>query len=189
MGREASKNILRRHLNCDIYNFFQGVGIDIGCGSDPYMPLHATFVDTWDKPQGDAQLMQGVESNVYDFVHSSHCLEHLKNPREALVNWVRILKPGGHLIVTVPDWYLYEHKEWPSRYNPDHKWAFTMDRKNMKVGTTHLLFVPGLVSDLPNVQVLRVQLNEENYNYDLTGVDQTQRGAQAEIEFILRKVK
>src|SRR3546814_12230808 len=45
---------------------------------------------------------------------------------EGLRNWFRILKPGGHLIVTVPDEDLYEQGIFPSAYNPDHKWTFTI---------------------------------------------------------------
>ena len=62
----------------------------------------------------------------FDFVHSSHTLEHMQDPRIALANWARIVKPGGYLIITVPDEDLYEHGHWPSRYNPDHLWSFTI---------------------------------------------------------------
>ncbi|MEM1724783.1 MAG: hypothetical protein QXW71_03295 [Thermoplasmata archaeon] len=35
--------------------------------------------------------MEGVPNCSYDFVHSSHCLEHLRDPREGLKNWFRIV--------------------------------------------------------------------------------------------------
>ncbi|MBV5346213.1 MAG: methyltransferase domain-containing protein, partial [Rhodoferax sp.] len=64
-----------------------------------------------------------------DFVHSSHCLEHMRDVREALKNWIRIVKPGGFLILTVPDEDLYEQGQWPSRFNTDHKWSFTIHKE------------------------------------------------------------
>ena len=39
-----------------------------------------------------------------------------------------MLEPGGHLIVTVPDEDLYEQGHFPSDYNRDHKWTFTIHK-------------------------------------------------------------
>ncbi|MBK8166433.1 MAG: class I SAM-dependent methyltransferase [bacterium] len=39
---------------------------------------------------------------AYDFVLSSHCLEHLANPLAAMAEWVRVLRPGGCLGLVVP---------------------------------------------------------------------------------------
>ena len=58
----------------------------------------------WDVPEWeDAELMESIEDNYFDFVHSSHCLEHMVNPYISLNNWIRILKPGGHLVCIIPD--------------------------------------------------------------------------------------
>ena len=57
--------------------------------------------------------------------NSSHCLEHLADPWSAVRNWYRITAPGGHLILSVPAYFLYEKRErLPSRWNADHKWFF-----------------------------------------------------------------
>jgi ubiquinone/menaquinone biosynthesis C-methylase UbiE len=34
--------------------------------------------------------MAGVVDGSVDFVHSSHCLEHMVDVRETLKNWIRI---------------------------------------------------------------------------------------------------
>jgi predicted SAM-dependent methyltransferase len=39
----------------------------------------------------------------YDFVLSSHNLEHMANPIKALHNWKRVLKPSGFLLLVLPD--------------------------------------------------------------------------------------
>jgi SAM-dependent methyltransferase len=38
----------------------------------------------------------------YDFVLSSHMLEHSANPLQALREWLRLLKPGGALFLVLP---------------------------------------------------------------------------------------
>jgi SAM-dependent methyltransferase len=70
--------------------------------------------------------METIEDDTYDFVHSSHCLEHLYDPYESFENWIRICKPGGHIITTIPDEDLYEQGVWPSNHNPDHKTSWTI---------------------------------------------------------------
>lgn len=169
---EASKNYNRRIENGDFKKFFAGLGIDIGCGHDPVTPNCALF----DKEQGDAQDMSGFLPGAFDWVHSSHCLEHLDRPDVALKQWWRLIRPGGHLIVTVPDVALYEKWEFPSRFNSDHKHHFCF---------ASLL---DLFTTLEGCQLVRIQLNDEGFDYEDLESDQTRKGAQAEIEVIARKV-
>jgi SAM-dependent methyltransferase len=43
-----------------------------------------------------------IQSESYDFVLSSHTLEHSANPLRALGEWARVLKPGAALVLVVP---------------------------------------------------------------------------------------
>ncbi len=102
-----------------------GLGLDIGYGGDL---LKADCVG-WDLEHGDAQQLDGIQNGSFDFAYSSHTLEHLADASKALRNWYRVVKPGGHLIVFVPDRDLYEKKlTLPSRWNLDHKRFFLIDR-------------------------------------------------------------
>lgn len=47
--------------------------------------------------------LEGIEDASYDFVLSSHNLEHIANPIKALQNWKRVLKPQGFLLLSLPD--------------------------------------------------------------------------------------
>lgn len=129
---EQSKAAKRRYDDGNFHNrYFIGRGIDIGCGVDSLNNLRHVFlgiqeVKPWDLPDGDAQYMLNVPDNEFDFVTSSHCLEHMVDPKIALGNWIRICKPNGHLIITVPDREMYEQGHWPSIYNSDHKVTFSM---------------------------------------------------------------
>jgi len=51
----------------------------------------------------EAAVLQGIPDAAYDFVLSSHCLEHVANPLAALREWHRVVRPGGHLVLLLPD--------------------------------------------------------------------------------------
>jgi len=50
----------------------------------------------------DATDLARIAGARYDFVLSSNNLEHIANPIKALHEWVRVLKPGGHLLLVLP---------------------------------------------------------------------------------------
>lgn len=46
----------------------------------------------------------------YDFLLSSHCLEHIANPLKAVGEWLRILRHGAYVLIIVPDKrYTFDH--------------------------------------------------------------------------------
>jgi ubiquinone/menaquinone biosynthesis C-methylase UbiE len=51
---------------------------------------------------GDACRL-GFADDTFDIVVSSECIEHTPDPRKALAEMGRVLKPGGVLVVTVPN--------------------------------------------------------------------------------------
>ena len=51
----------------------------------------------------EAVNLQGIPDHAYDFILSSHCLEHVANPLAALREWRRVTRPGGHLLLALPD--------------------------------------------------------------------------------------
>jgi SAM-dependent methyltransferase len=128
---ETSKAYQRRINEGFFDKYIHGKVIDIGVGridthdgADPLTP----DCDTWDKDNGNAELMEGVADESYDVVYNSHLLEHLHNPERAILNWFRILKKGGYLIMSVPHRDLYERKKTlPSNWNLDHKFYLLPD--------------------------------------------------------------
>ena len=122
MSYEASKT--KRVWPAETLALLTGDGIDIGCGPDPILPQ----VDRFDQEDGDANVITRYVSKRYDFVFASHALEHMHDPYAALGEWFALLKPGGHLIVLVPDEDLYEQGHFPSIFNPDHKATFTISK-------------------------------------------------------------
>jgi predicted SAM-dependent methyltransferase len=176
MGTETRKCFQKRLRRGDFEKYFIGKGIDIGCGDDPLEAPRGT-VDPWDQPRGDAQELGGVEDAAYDFVYSSHCLEHLRSVERALSSWVRILKPGGFLYFTVPDYSLYEKEQFPSRFNSDHKQTFSIHLTRETTNrATHWNVGEDLAPLLQSlgVEILEGFLENDHYNYALAEeVDQT----------------
>lgn len=67
-----------------------------------------TFQFARNKPIGrqyiaEATAMECIASNTYDFVLSSHVLEHTANPIHALSEWMRVLKKHGTLVLLLPN--------------------------------------------------------------------------------------
>ncbi|HUZ63103.1 MAG TPA: methyltransferase domain-containing protein [Acetobacteraceae bacterium] len=191
--KECSKSIVRRAADINFaIRYFVGAGIDIGGAPDPlwlYRELFPSMRDVrvWDLADGDAQFMAGVADASFDFVHSSHCLEHLHDAEQGLFNWFRILKPGGYLIVTVPEEDMYEQGIFPSTFNPDHKRSFTIFKE--RSWHDHSCNVLDLVRALGGqADIQKIQRLDSTYRYGLPRFDQTLTPiGEAAIEFIIRK--
>lgn len=191
--KQTSKAIARRqHIPDYTRRFFVGEGVDIGGGPDP-LGLYQEFfcrivsVRTWDIADGDAQTMPGIPDDAFDFVHSSHCLEHLREPLRGLERWMEILRPGGHMIVTVPDEDLYEQGQFPSTFNADHKWTFTIHK--VRSWSPASLNVLDLVRGLgAGGELVRLERLTSTYQFGLPRYDQTLTPiTESGIEFVVRK--
>ena len=126
----------------DSENFFglycNGQGVDIGYGGDLLVPNCLG----WDIEDGDAQYINKLVNEEFDFLYSSHVLEHLDDPDIAIKNWWRVLKKNGYMILYLPERDLYEKKKTlPSRFSLDHKHYFKLenDEKPNTIGITQLL--------------------------------------------------
>jgi SAM-dependent methyltransferase len=191
--RELSKSIVRRQRDPNfITKYFVGNGLDIGGLPDPFslysefFPLSRT-VRIWDWEDGDAQFLESLESNSFDFIVSSHCLEHLQDPIQGLGNWIRVTKPGGHLVITVPDEDMYEQGVFPSNKNLDHKTSFTvMKKKSWSTSSINLVQVLTDFSEL--IDVRKIEVLDSTYRFDFPNYDQTATPiGESAIELILRK--
>lgn len=103
-----------RHL---VRQYCTGHGIDLGCGGDkitencigfdrkqPYINYKQSTIDAF----GDATNLKRYKSGTFDFVYSSHLIEDFPRTEPVLREWLRVLKPGGHLILVFPDQRVYE---------------------------------------------------------------------------------
>lgn len=107
---------------------------DLGCGTEKIVPW-AVGVDDYREQaeKSGADVVCPLEKydpdEPFDVVFSSHALEHLPAPLgETLGDWVDMVKPGGHLILYLPDErrYVYDPAN-PKVRNPAHKHYLTPD--------------------------------------------------------------
>jgi SAM-dependent methyltransferase len=159
MADESSKT--KRLWGALEASVLRGDGIDIGCGTDPVFP----HVTRFDLAQGDANHVSRYIDRQFDFVYASHCLEHMVDPRLALAQWWGLVKPGGVLFVIVPDEDLYEQGFWPSRFNADHKWTFTIAKHSSWSPVSINLF--DLARTLPDGEIMDIRLQDAGYQRHL----------------------
>ena len=159
MATEASKTKkLWTEAECSLLT---GSGIDIGCGPDPIFP----DVRHFDLEDGDANVISQHVAETFDYVFSSHCLEHMHQPREAILEWWKLVKPGGVLFFLVPEEDLYEQGVFPSRFNDDHKATITISKRKSWSPFSHNIL--DLVASLPDGELVSVQLHDMNYDRSL----------------------
>ncbi len=106
----ASKSLLDGMMPV-IREHCRGRLLDAGAGRGAYRDLLHDYVDEYigldvtaskaTTAVGDAQKLP-FASESFDTVFCSQVLEHVPEPWKALAEMRRVLKPGGHLILTVP---------------------------------------------------------------------------------------
>jgi predicted SAM-dependent methyltransferase len=109
----------------------------------------------------------------------------MDDPKISLSNWLRICKPGGHVIVAVPHEVYYEKLQWPSRYNHDHKWSFRME---MISPLPNSIWVQQFLSEFAEAEILLCELFLIDFDFSQFWIDQTRQDAVCQIEFVLKKV-
>jgi len=128
-GNEAAK------VKYDIVPYTRGRGLDLGCG--PFKTFnHFIGVDNkhhhkrfgWQDFEPDVVVDTCERLDLFadksmDFVFSSHLLEHIEHFEDALREWWRVIKPGGHLVLYLPHRDFYPNIGQPGA-NPDHKHDF-----------------------------------------------------------------
>jgi predicted SAM-dependent methyltransferase len=142
--------------------YMSGKLIDIGAGKD----LVCEWAERFDIEDGDANFITSYRKKAsYDTVHSSHCLEHMFDPKSALKEWWELVKPNGYMIIVVPDENLYEQGIWPSNFNSDHKNTFRLNESTSWSPVSHNIHK--LFESLPNLEVISSERQDAFYDYNL----------------------
>jgi SAM-dependent methyltransferase len=120
--RELSRDVERA-----LATYARGRLLDVGCGERPYAGLGAG-VSEWvgfDHPSNPRADVHGAAESMpfsdaaFDTVLCTQVIEHVPEPRDVLLECARVLRPGGTLIVTAPQyWEVHEAPNDYYRFTP-----------------------------------------------------------------------
>lgn len=146
-----------------------GYGLDLGFGGDPIVP-HAIGMDM---PQpysdvgklpvqlgGDATRLVWFADGTLDFVFSSHLLEDFVDVGAVLEEWMRVLRPGGRLIIFCPDEQVYRRHcaATGQPYNTQHVHAdFSLaytKRELLRIGVPHRILHETALTDIYSWEIV-----------------------------------
>jgi SAM-dependent methyltransferase len=96
--------------------FCKGHGLDIGANREDWafpgsFPIDPKISNTWDAY--NLPNCTVYQDGLWDYIFSSHCLEHLPDYMAALELWTSKLKIGGVLFLYLPH---YKCKHWRPQY-------------------------------------------------------------------------
>lgn len=101
-----------------------GRGIDVGAG---YWPFPGAIpVDPF-RGRGKETTLDSFEPGSLDYVFSSHCLEHIENPRDAIGAWRDLLRPEGVLFLYLPHERCLIWRPGSPFVKDGHKWSPTYE--------------------------------------------------------------
>ena len=146
--------------------YCKGDGLDIGCGGtnsdirfyqeNKIVPT-AIGVDLYKTNlTGKADNLYWFKDGCLDYVFSSHLLEHLDDPHAALLEWLRVLKSGGYIVMYLPLQGVYPNVG-EKGANRDHKYNLDPD------------IILDWLKGFPSHQIVCVQevTNMDEYSFDM----------------------
>lgn len=122
--------LLNHWISCIALPKAKGTMLDFGCGGQPYRALFATRIEHYigadiEPAEGvtlDLRIEAGkplpLKSQSVDTILSTQTLEHVHDFRAYIAECRRLLRPDGHLILTVP-------MQWRMHECPHDYWRFT----------------------------------------------------------------
>jgi len=181
LGPESRKAHARRVREGFFDRYFGGVVLDIGYRGYEDLEVVPVLEDAigidLNYPGYDGKRLP-FEDGTVDTVYASHTLEHIDEPLDAIREWFRVLKVGGHLVLAVPHQFLYEKRTArPSRWNGDHKRFYTPARLMAEVETA---LAPN------SYRVRRLMDDDESYNYAIPPTQHA--GGAYQIELVIEKI-
>lgn len=177
------KNILK---NDELIWFF-GKGIDIGGFDEKIFP---NFI----KIEYDLKKARNITSFIkdkFDCVYSSYFLQHFEEPYNVMLEFWKLVKKNGYMIIIVPDEDLYEQGFFPSKMCNLSKHTFTISKRNSWCDKSINLL--DLANKIPNSKIIKIELQDNNYDrkkmkfQDNNFIDQTIGCGLSQIMLVLQK--
>lgn len=117
-----------------------GHGVDVGCNRHEWVYIDRNGVPALaiDKEFNDPYDALNLPPSQFDYIHSSHCLEHIPDWVSVLDYWYSKLKKGGVLFLYLPDYSQTYWRPWSNRKHvnilvPDYLRDYLTDKGYAKV--------------------------------------------------------
>lgn len=188
MNPSIKAALRRAHDPAFVQHYFAGVGLEIGdpasaMAANPSLFPRVTRVVPW---QGDVAAVPGVEERSFDFVHAGYCLQNVANPPKTLARWLDLVKPGGYLVVIVPDEDLEERGRWPSEVEPSRRASFTICKAAARLpASVNVLDMVGSLASISACE--RIAVVRDHHVEQGASADNPASLAERAIEIVLRK--
>lgn len=184
------ESIFRRHEMNEVIEFTKGIGIEIGCGLNK---IHTSAIGVnivltesdYGYPYGAQIKHEGTNlpwfsDNSLDYVFSSHCLEHFHEPKKALIEWTRVLKVGGYLVLILPHRNYYPNIGHPNA-NKDHKNDFLPDD------------IKRMIDDIGKYEIISIDTLHDKLKNDPIAISEASKYGHESLNFsfeiVARKIK
>jgi predicted SAM-dependent methyltransferase len=129
-GQGGTHLLERRRAQAKVIEYCKGIGLDIGCRNNKITPstIGIDLIDGDGCPWGpnivgDGTNLKIFSSNSLDYVFAGHMLEDIWDPIGCLREWIRVVKPGGYVILITPHASYYP-RVGTHGANPDHKFDY-----------------------------------------------------------------
>jgi SAM-dependent methyltransferase len=113
--------------------------LNVGCGTDTYGTHRVDFAPGSAVTEVASVLALPYKDGSFDEVFAANVLEHMRNPGQFLDECVRVLRPGGTLVIVTDHaaYFGFHLRGW--RYADNHQWHGAHgDRHFMLFGVGHL---------------------------------------------------
>ncbi len=157
---EVSKMYLLRNninniLNSYIHKFANGVLLEVGSGGGYLKDRFNGTIKNWITSDYDVRAKVDIRcdgqnlpfrDNLFDTIICIDVIEHVPNPQQMIKELVRVLKPGGILILSTP-FFFYMHES-PNDYTRFSKFGLINLIENNKMSVIDLKPTGGIISTL-----------------------------------------
>lgn len=124
VGAESRKTFGEKLQNGFFERFMMGCGVEVGFNSAETILPGCTGIGLGTPGYDGVHIP--VHDEFYDYLYTSHCLEHVSDSKAALIEWMRVVKRRGHIVIVVPHRDLYEKKlTLPSLFSGEHLRFYT----------------------------------------------------------------